>query len=60
MGDSGRTVCHVSAQEIAANALKQMNARVEATLADPRVIEAYQQFKTVVAMIGQPSDKEQQ
>lgn len=60
MGDSGRTVCHVSAQEIAANALKQMNDRVEAILADPRVIEAYQQFKTVVAMIGQPSDEEQQ
>jgi len=51
MGDSGRTVTHNSAQQIAASALQKLSKDIEQTLADPRVREAYEKFKLVVTML---------
>lgn len=56
MGDSGRTITYKSTQQAVSDALRSINARVEETLVDQRVIEAYEKFKTVVTMISPTSE----
>ena len=56
MGDSGRTITYKSTQQAVSDALRSINARVEETLVDQRVIEAYEKFKTVVTMISTTSE----
>lgn len=51
MGDSGRTITYKSTQQAVSDALRSISDRVEETLVDQRVIEAYEKFKTAVAIL---------